>query len=254
MERYNPYAAGHVEPVDYGAHRLWRITEAGKRDAGCAKELAAMGYRQTDIADGLWEYQGDQPEKPKENKDLIALVDMDGTIADFDGAMIRELQKLAAPGEEAFLGPDGRYLELPHIKARRRAIRSKPGFWRTLPTYAPGFEIMAMLKSLGFRCHILTKGPKNEPAGWMEKVEWCRRHLPDTPVIITEEKSLVYGKCLVDDWSEYFLPWLEHRPRGLVVAPDHPWNRDVDHPQVVRYTGTNAEVVRERLKKLAEQP
>jgi 5'-nucleotidase len=187
-------------------------------------------------------------------KELIALIDMDGTVADFDGAMIRELQKLAAPGEGPFLGPDGRYLDLPHIRARRKLIRSRPGFWRSLPTYEPGFEIMAMLKALGFRCHVLTKGPKSEPAGWMEKVEWCRRHIPDIPVIITENKSLVYGRVLVDDWSDYFLPWLEHRPRGLVVAPAHPWNENVTHPQVVRYFGTNAEIVREQLKKAAEQP
>jgi 5'(3')-deoxyribonucleotidase len=184
--------------------------------------------------------------------ELIALIDMDGTVADFDGAMVRELQKLAAPGEGPFLGPDGQYLDLPHIRARRKSIRSKPGFWRSLPTYAPGFEIMAMLKTQGFQCHVLTKGPRNEPAGWTEKVEWCRRHLPNVPVIITEDKSLVYGRVLVDDWSEYFLPWLEHRPRGLVVAPAHPWNKDILHPQVVRYDGRNIEEVRQRLTETAQ--
>lgn len=253
LEKYNPYAAGHVEPVDCGAHRLWRITEAGKRDEGCAKALVAMGYRQTDIGDGLWEYQGEQSEKPKETRDLIALIDMDGTIADFDGAMIRELQKLAAPGEGNSLGPDGRYLDLPHIRARRRAIRSRPGFWRSLPTYAPGFEIMAELKTMGFQCHVLTRGPRNEPAGWMEKVEWCRRHIPETPVIIAEDKSLVYGRVLVDDWPEYYLAWLGHRPRGLVVVPAHKWNEGESHPQTVRYDGSNLAEVRARLRRAAGQ-
>jgi hypothetical protein len=60
LERYNPYASGHVEPVDVGAHRLWRITESGKRDEGVVETLISMGYRQTTIGDGLWEYQGDQ--------------------------------------------------------------------------------------------------------------------------------------------------------------------------------------------------
>jgi 5'(3')-deoxyribonucleotidase len=252
LERYNPLAAGHVEPVDYGAHRLWRITEAGKQDEGCIQALIAMGYRQT-IGD-LWEHQGERSEeKPKNAKDLIALIDMDGTVADFDGAMLRELKRIASPGEPELIGPDGRYVDSPYISARRRLIRNQPGFWRSLPTYAPGFEIMSELKTLGFRCHILTKGPAREAAGWTEKVEWCRRHLPDTPVIIAEEKSLVYGRILVDDWSDYFLPWLEHRPRGLVIAPAHPWNKDITHPQVVRYDGTNLDEVRDRLHKAAGQ-
>jgi len=183
----------------------------------------------------------------KELRELIALIDMDGTIADFDGAMLRELERIASPGEPSLIGQDGQSVDLPHIRSRRKLIRNQPGFWRWLPIYPPGFEIMAELKALGFQCHVLTKGPKNEPAGWMEKVEWCRRHLPDTPVIISEDKSLVYGRVLVDDWSDYFLPWLEHRPRGLVVAPAHPWNKDVKHPQVVRYDGNNLEEVRQRL-------
>jgi 5'-nucleotidase len=181
------------------------------------------------------------------DKELIALIDMDGTVADFDGAMRRGLDLLAAPGEAPQIGKDGRYVDLPYVRARRKLIRSKPGFWRSLEPYKPGFDILNVLKSLNFKCYVLTKGPKNEPAGWMEKVEWCRFHLPDVPVIITEDKSLSYGKVLVDDWSEYYLGWLTHRPRGLVIAPAHPWNKDETHPQVIRYDGTNIDIIRERL-------
>jgi len=244
-EKYNPYSVGHIEPVDYGAHRLWRITESGKSDEGCIPTLIAMGYRQTDIGDGLWEYQSDQTEQKKQ--ELVALVDMDGTVADFDGAMLHELERIASPSEPPVLGLDGRYIDSPYIRARRKLIRSQPGFWRSLPTYPPGFEIIKELKSLGFKCHVLTKGPRQEPAGWAEKVEWCRIHLPEMPVIITEDKSLMYGKTLVDDWPEYYLAWLEHRPRGLVIVPAHPWNDGESHPQTVRYDGTNIDEVRRRL-------
>jgi len=43
----------------------------------------------------------------------------------------------------------------------------------------------------------------------------------------SQKKSLVYGKVLVDDWPDYYLPWLGVRPRGLVTVPAHPWNADV---------------------------
>jgi 5'-nucleotidase len=253
LEKYNPYAAGHVEPVDCGAHRLWRITEEGKQDGGCVQALIAMGYRQTDIADGLWEYQGDTTEKPDEPRELIALLDMDGTMADFDGAMLNALERIASPGEPALIGPDGRYADLPHIRSRRRLIRNQPGFWRSLPTYAPGFEILRELKALKFRCHVLTKGPARESAGWTEKVEWCRAHLPGVPVVIAEDKSLVYGRVLVDDWPEYYQSWLKYRPRGLVVVPAHPWNVGESHPQTVRYDGSNIAEVRERLRQASER-
>lgn len=185
------------------------------------------------------------------DRELIALVDMDGTVADFDGTMVRELRRISAPGEPDPIGPDGKYIDAPHIRARRKLIRSQPGFWRSLPAYPPGFEILKELKSLGFKCHVLTRGPAGEPAGWAEKVEWCRAHLSGMPVLIAEDKSLVYGKVLVDDWPEYYLAWLVHRPRGLVIIPAQPWNVGELHPQTVRYDGTNIDEVRERLRQVA---
>jgi 5'(3')-deoxyribonucleotidase len=177
---------------------------------------------------------------------------MDGTVADFDGAMLRELERIASPGESSpITGPDGRYIDSPYIRARRKLIRSRPGFWRSLPRYEPGFEILEELRILDFRCFVLTKGPAHDSAAWAEKVEWCRENLPDIPILIAEDKSIVYGKVLVDDWPDYFVPWLRHRPRGLVVAPAHAWNLNMNHQQVVRYDGTNIDEVRYRLRQTA---
>lgn len=183
--------------------------------------------------------------------ELVALIDMDGTVADFDGAMVRELKRLAAPGEPPAIGEDGLYIDAPYIRVRRKLIRSQPGFWRSLKPYGPGFEILAVLKKLDFKCHVLTKGPAHEPAAWSEKVEWCRKHLQGMPVVISEDKSLVYGKVLVDDWPDYYLAWLAHRPRGLVVVPAHPWNIGESNPQTVRYDGTNINEVRKKLRQAA---
>jgi hypothetical protein len=59
----------------------------------------------------------------------------------------------------------------------------------------------------------------------------------------------MYGKVLVDDWPDYFLPWLEVRPRGLVIAIKHPHNAHVEHPRLVIYDGSNLDQVRERMFK-----
>lgn len=169
--------------------------------------------------------------------DPIALVDLDGTLADYDGAIARELARIASPTDPPYhsFGPDG---HPPWIDARRHLVSSVPGFWRNLAPLEAGQSILAALRGQGFQINVLTKGPSTKPAAWMEKLEWCRVHVPDASVSITEDKSLSYGRVLVDDWPPYFMSWLAHRPRGLVVVPAQPWNEgaeDLAPSNVFRY-------------------
>jgi hypothetical protein len=60
--------------------------------------------------------------------------------------------------------------------------------------------------------------------------------LPDAQVTITQDKGLVYGKVLFDDWPGYITRWLEWRPRGLVLMLDHSWNQGFQHDNVIRIT------------------
>jgi 5'-nucleotidase len=166
----------------------------------------------------------------------IALIDLDGTLADFDGAMLAALKKLAAPGEEVNTDQTN---ELPHIKARRRLIKSVPGFWSGLPRIEDGFIVLNILRVMGFSLNILSKGPNSNPKAWAEKVQWAQREVPDAAVTITEDKSLTYGKVLFDDWPGYVEPWLEHRPRGLVIMIEHEWNQDYYHARVFKWRRQN---------------
>jgi hypothetical protein len=84
---------------------------------------------------------------------------------------------------------------------------------------------------------------------WTEKVQWCVEFIPDASITLTEEKAIVYGKILVDDYPPYFLPWLNVRPRGLVIAVAQPWNKDIEHPNLVRYDGTNLSQVADAITK-----
>jgi hypothetical protein len=82
----------------------------------------------------------------------------------------------------------------------------------------------------------------------MEKFDWCRRHVPKLPVIMAEEKGLVFGDVLVDDWPAYIARWLCWQPRGLVIAPAQPWNAKTAFPtNALRYDGTNLKEIRLRL-------
>lgn len=167
--------------------------------------------------------------KPK--LEWVALVDLDGTLCDYNGAMRAAQAELAAPGERVVVHGD----EPLHMTARRKLIQSVPGFWRNLKPLTLGMELLRMVRRENFAPTILTKGPSNRSSNaWTEKVDWCREHVPGVPVTITEDKGLVYGKILVDDWPPYIERWLTWRRRGFVFMPDQPWNQGFEHPQVLR--------------------
>ena len=187
---------------------------------------------------------------------LIALLDMDGTIADYEFAMRRDLERLRAPEEPPF-GENLRELSdtYPHIRARRDLIRNTPGWWASLPRCDLGWDVLEEHVRLGFDIHVLTKGPESSPNAFTEKVLWCQRELGvNVPVTLTSNKSLVWGATLTDDWTGYFVPWLRRRRRAFAIVPARPWNVDVQaaHPDVaariVRYDGSNMEEVRDALR------
>ena len=177
----------------------------------------------------------------------IALFDMDGTLVDFDGQMERDMRKLQSPSESPYRRLPGDE-DVPYLDERMKLIRRQIGWWKNLPKYQPGWDVLQIAREIGFNITILTKGPYNTTSAWTEKVEWCRRELPDAKVTITEDKSTAYGRVLVDDWIPYVEPWLEVLPRGIVIMPAHRWNESFIHTRVVRYDGTNLDVVRRALQ------
>jgi phosphoglycolate phosphatase-like HAD superfamily hydrolase len=167
----------------------------------------------------------------------ICLFDLDGTLCDYTGQMKRDLLRLKGPEEPDYENMFDSREKLPdHIWNRVTMIKEQEGWWRNLPKLRVGFDIYRAVKSVGFDVHVLTKGPSNTHSAWTEKVQWCRANLAyKDKVTITEDKGIAYGKLLVDDFPEYIERWLENRPRGLVIMPAHPYNRDFKHPNVRRY-------------------
>jgi phosphoglycolate phosphatase-like HAD superfamily hydrolase len=179
-------------------------------------------------------------------KKPVAYFDMDGTLADYEGALVRDLGKLKSP-EEPKLGSIYR-ADLPsYIKERAKLIKNAGSWWENLDRFQLGWDILGEAKNLNFRIVILTQGPRNNAEAWSHKLKWCDKHLPDIEVCITRDKGLHYGRVLVDDYPEYITRWLEYRPRGVVIMPAHDYNEDFKHKNVVRYDGTNLDKVRAAL-------
>lgn len=169
----------------------------------------------------------------------IALFDLDGTLADYDGTMDANMKLLATP-EEVAAGtyfPREQSTEPSHIRERRRLVKRQPGFWKNLKRFGLGFTVLDLAMKAGFSIDILSKAPRTNFPAWSEKVQWCHENLPmdeGIRVNLVENKGLFYGRVLVDDFIPYVTDWLAHRPRGLVIMPAHPHNEGFKHPQVIR--------------------
>lgn len=181
----------------------------------------------------------------------IALFDLDGTLADYESRMRRDLRRLQAPGEPTY--PLHDHSAPKHFGTRLDLIKAQPGWWRGLPKLALGFDILRLAEELGFQIQVLTLGPHNTASAWAEKVQWCHTHIGrSVRVTVTEDKSLVYGKVLIDDTPTYVLDWLRHHPHGCGIVPAQPYNEGFAHSKVVRYDGTNLDEVRARMLSVTE--
>lgn len=159
----------------------------------------------------------------------VALIDMDGTVADYTTGINRYLASIRSPGDK----PEDELNDSnPWIKNRNDLIKSLPGFWSNLQPINSGFRVLNLLESVGFTLHVLTKAPRKHTNACTEKMDWCRKYMPGVGVTITEDKGLAYGKILFDDWTPYMLRWLEWRPRGFGIMLSQPWNAGFKHPNV----------------------
>lgn len=189
------------------------------------------------------------PASEIERFDNVALFDLDGSLADYQGQMVLDLQRLAGPSEPPVTRENlWEVGKEPHIRSRMTLVMSQPGWWRNLARIEAGFTILETAREVGFRIHILTKGPRAHPLAWAEKLEWVQQHIgPDVDITTTMDKGLVYGRVLYDDFPPYLERWLQHRPRGLGIMPVTSGNADFKHPNVLRWTGTNFEEVKAAL-------
>lgn len=183
----------------------------------------------------------------------IALVDLDGTMADYDGAMEAAYDRLVLPGELGYRAACEKYgrMSLPDpLWERCQLIKSRPGWWRNLPMLQAGDQIVDILRHLGYEIHIASRGPTGHPQAWTEKVQWVQDRMPFVKAIhITEDKSMLHGDVLVDDWPSYCDKWIQRNSRGLIVMPAHDYN---SHCSYFRFDLNKADM-RAQLRQLLKQ-
>lgn len=182
-------------------------------------------------------------------KRYIALVDMDGVLCDYYSALKKDYNKIKSPSDPEFEKTNSN--SPLYLKNRVDLIRNQQGWWEKLKPLKRGFEILKLLKKLGYEINILTKAPRNAFNANTEKSKWIEKHVgkigKDVFMHISSDKSLAYGRVLIDDYPPYIEPWLKARPRGIVIMPPHPWNKNFKHKRVIRYTTKNLKKAKKAL-------
>lgn len=163
---------------------------------------------------------------PERSPDNIALLDMDGTVCRWHEQLDKDLTDVLGPARATL--PPETVTKVEHL------IRSKPGWYLNLEPIPLGMRIAELLREVGFTIMVATKATPRATNAWSEKAAWCMKHLPHAHVTVSEDKTLLYGKLLVDDYQKFADPWLVRRPRGYVILPDQPWNQGYEHPRVKR--------------------
>lgn len=149
---------------------------------------------------------------------MLILVDMDGVITDFTGAVCREHNK--ETGED--LKPeDITGWELKDFGIKDETWQ-KPKFFRALDPYAGAIETLWKMQILGHKLWIVTNAMNVEYIE-KEKAEWVRENIPFVRgIVFTDKKHELLGDILIDDCPEY----LEKYP-GTTVKINHPYNKGV---------------------------
>lgn len=173
--------------------------------------------------------------------DKILLVDLDGTLADYDGELKRGLARLRSDTDDpCFYVNFDDYSNPAWLNARIDLIKKQTNWWLNLPKIECNFKVLKAAEEIGFKIHVLTQGPKRTASAWIEKLLWCQKHLGENvDITITRDKSLSYGRILMDDYPKYMDNWLKYRPRGLGIMPINGYNVKYNHPNVVKFDGNN---------------
>lgn len=180
----------------------------------------------------------------------IILVDMDGTIADFEKGRERLLKRLypemnVIPAENItrFYGAE-EYI-YPEDQKKAYEVTLQPGFFFNLPIIRDSYSALLEMYEAGYDVQICTSPMRAAPDCELEKRAWIQKHFPwISKVHVTKDKHLIYGDILIDDHEdpleksapglrEAITSHLVNNVSWVHLLKDAPHNRKAQIPRLV---------------------
>lgn len=156
---------------------------------------------------------------------------MDGVLADFEAAFLKEWQKkfpkhpqIPLEKRKTFYVRDDYPKEL---EIDVESIFTSPGFFQNLPVIAGGKQALIKMQDLRYEVFICTRLISKYENCILEKYHWISKNLGyewTKRVIVAKDKTLIYGNILIDDRPEQV--GLKE-PTWTHVIFDRPYNRNV---------------------------
>lgn len=165
------------------------------------------------------------------------LVDMDGVIAHFSHAFLRDWRAAGHPGFDTWDSWD-MYNHIPETHHHLIDVfMSRPGFFRTLPVMDGAQLAIASMVEAGHSVVICSTPTYAAHHCTSEKMAWLAEHFGDKIAkasVFTHDKTLVRGDVLIDDKPEIkgmYVPVWKH------VLFDAPYNQHVqDRPRMTHWS------------------
>ena len=175
------------------------------------------------------------------NKKII-LVDMDGTICQYDEKLLRIAHErfglpLYKPEEAKHFNTHSIFPTEYHERVDE--IANEEGFFKDMKPYPNAVEAMAEMASHSeLEVYICTSPKKHyrNAACAGEKHMWISRYLGrkwTERVILTRDKTLVHGHVLIDDKPEITGV---HTPSWVHVYHDRPYNQVIIRPRITDWS------------------
>lgn len=172
---------------------------------------------------------------------MIILVDMDNTLVEFDGGLLKQWRELYP--DEFYVPLEKRTTFHPHkdypehLQEKIHKLCHSKGFIKNLPPVPGGMEAIREMLERGHDVRFCTSHLFEYDYCVLEKYQWIDEHFgPEfiDRIILTRDKTLIRGDLLIDDKPEIsgiMQPTWEH------ILYDRPHNRQIQNRR--RLTWTN---------------